>query len=129
MGAFSHQRLNVLVVLGDTLDVSWVFPRGETDGVQAAAAQDQTCGGKKRWKKNKLLSFFNGLRFGKDSPPLRPQPSRPFLQGLRTRGIGRAGGGGLVASRSFPPHDVAGVLLLADLVGLFKETDSSKAQE
>lgn len=60
--AFAHQRLNVLVVLGDTLDVSWVLPRGKTNGVQAAAAQDQTCDGRETWKinNNKLLSFFDG---------------------------------------------------------------------
>lgn len=39
----THQHLNVLIVLGDTLGVSWIFPRGKADSVQAAAAQSQTC--------------------------------------------------------------------------------------
>lgn len=37
-----------------------------------------------------------------------------------TRGISRAGDGGLVSGGGFPPHNVAGVLLVADLVGIFK---------
>lgn len=41
--------------------MSWVFPRGEANGVQAAAAQDQTCDGREtRKKSNKFLSFFEG---------------------------------------------------------------------
>lgn len=33
-----YQKLNVLVVLGDTLDVRWVLPGGETYGIQGATA-------------------------------------------------------------------------------------------
>lgn len=34
----AYQELNVLVVLRDTFDISWVFPGGETDSIQGAAA-------------------------------------------------------------------------------------------
>lgn len=51
-----------------------------------------------------------------------------FLLGLRTRGISRTGGGGLVASRSFPPHNLASVLLFADLMGLFKEINRGRGR-
>lgn len=39
----------------------------------------------------------------------------------RTRGVGGTGGGGLVASGGPLPHNRAGVLLLADLMGLWEE--------
>lgn len=34
----AYQKLKVLVVLRDTLDISWVFPGGETDSIQGATA-------------------------------------------------------------------------------------------
>lgn len=39
----SHQFLDVVIALRDTLDVSWILPGGETYSVQGAPAQDQTC--------------------------------------------------------------------------------------
>lgn len=38
----AYQLLNILIVVGDTLDVSWAFPECKTDGVKGAPAQDQT---------------------------------------------------------------------------------------
>lgn len=49
-----------------------------------------------------------------------------FLQSLRTRGTGRTGGGSFVASRSSPPHNLAGVLLFADLMGLCREMNRGR---
>lgn len=37
----AYQCLNVLIVLGDTLDVSWALPGGQTCSVQSAPAQNQ----------------------------------------------------------------------------------------
>lgn len=37
----AYQCLNVLIVLGDTLDVSWALPGGQTYSVQSAPAQNQ----------------------------------------------------------------------------------------
>lgn len=39
----AYQHLNVFIVLGDTLDVSWVLPGGEANSIKSAAAQNQTC--------------------------------------------------------------------------------------
>lgn len=51
----AYQKLNVLVVLGDTLDISWVFPGGEADSIQGATAQDHACGRRKRLFVNVMM--------------------------------------------------------------------------
>lgn len=40
----AYQHLNVLVVLGDALDVSWALPWGEAYSIQGAPAKEQTWG-------------------------------------------------------------------------------------
>lgn len=35
---YTYQKLNILIVLRDTLHVSWILPGGETYSIQGATA-------------------------------------------------------------------------------------------